>query len=156
MTLISMFNEFCQACAAGDTVKVFQLLSLHAVASMLAQAMSRADSPLYLAVVNNRSIVCEILLQSRDECSVICEGINNFHPITHKTALQTACELGFYDVVFWLVKTGARLNCKEQIDRHPFVLAAVNGHANICQLLLEEKSNVDDSNNEDDSRTYMN
>lgn len=86
-------------------------MSLPTVDSLLDQAMRRANSPLFLTAINNRSLVCEILLQTRDnsgEC-IIRKSIDHVHPMTRKTALQAACELGYYNIVNVLINEGAEL-----------------------------------------------
>jgi len=138
-------NEFCKACAEGDIAKIHYYLSLPTAQSTLEQSMHRTDSPLYLAAINNRSLVCEVLLQAQgsSDKSPIRKGIDTVHPITHKTALHAACELGFYDIVTALVSAGAKLLPTRQ-TKCAFHLASTNGHLNICKLLLLDGHDDDD------------
>lgn len=52
------------------------------------------------------------------------------------TPLHIASELGYYEVVEYLLNNGSKVTVKDKFKRSSVLLAAANGHLKILSLLL--------------------
>ena len=113
------------AAGAGDASEVERLLSLGA----RVDAREQGFTPLLASADSGHTDVCELLLR---------KGRANIEDITPdgSTALNIAAGEGFVSTVELLLSEGANVSTKDNEGFTPLLIAAKNGHAKVCELLL--------------------
>ena len=75
-------------------------------------------------------------------------NVNEIDPRTGRTAVMEAARFRCWDVVRLLQRSGARLHLKDADGNSALHLAAAEGDANTCQILLDHGAHLQDCNKE--------
>ena len=101
---------------------------------------SSKETPLHVAAYNGNATIVQRLLDYLDEQSI--ELIRDEDKYGN-TALHVASEQGQLDVVELLIKFKADVNALNFQLKYPLHLAAINGHVQVAEYLLQAEAPVD-------------
>lgn len=125
--LATKANALCKACAGFDVETFAQLFkSSNNSTDLLRATMTKTDSAIYLAVINNRSTVCELLVQrcqvSKEEAEIVRQGLHTPNPFALKSPIQTCFERGFLDVARVLLNRGIVLEIDAEEETNIIII----------------------------------
>lgn len=91
---------------------------------------------IFIPVVNGDYETLEVLLES-DSCDINIKSLDSA-----TTALTTAVGLEDLEMVKYLIKAGADVNCIDEAGKSPLLLALQDGKFKIAQYLMKQGSDV--------------
>lgn len=118
-------------CAYEEVISYFSLPEL--------LSMNCGETLLHIAAKKGNSDDCWMLLRHGEETECKAEMLTKVNS-EGRTALQIACDQGNLLVVHTLLNDGATWVCRDAFVDHPFMLACMKGHWNICTMLLQHNS----------------
>lgn len=118
-------DDFHRSITKGDLLKFYNLLNRKT--KLVESLDSNGNSPLILAARAGHLEICKLLIKAG--CSPITTGEND------RNALHVAASAG-YDEIVILFKADALLNEEDKDGKTALMLAAENGHASTCKVLL--------------------
>ncbi|KAL9133602.1 MAG: hypothetical protein Q9175_005214 [Cornicularia normoerica] len=88
---------------------------------------------------NNGNLMVVRMLLTKSECDMGSDRRGQLSP------LSVASAKGFFSCAQFLLDKNAKMEVQEVEDRTPLCYAALNGHVELCQLLLKHGANPNDS-----------
>ena len=158
LLLLSVFSNPCKLIAAKSDKKLIDPIHLRIAArdgdidkikSLIANGADvnaknfEGDTPIHVAVMQNRKDVVELLINKGANVNVECEEdcyMQDILSSTANTPLQIAALKGYSEIAELLIKNGAKVNAKAKSGHTALHYAVFKGHKAIVDLLLDNQA----------------
>ena len=131
-------------CAATDGVPEVVEALLEAGADVRAKDNEKM-TPLHFACVDGNIDTVKVLFQHAEKTQDVYNMLEERNR-EGETALHSAVEGGYLDIVQLCVEKGAKVRSRRGNLAHPLHIAAINGHVDIAECLVEHHAKIEARN----------